>query len=67
MASDYTQAQLDALNAAIAQGALQVRYGDKHVIYRSMDEMLRLRDLMKRELGQVSNNQKIFPNFSKGF
>lgn len=63
----FTQAQLDSLEAAIAQGATVVRYGDKHVEYRTVADMLRLRNLMKRELGQVSKEEKIFPVFSKGF
>lgn len=63
----FNQSQLDALEAAIAQGALVVRYGDKHVQYRTLEEMLRLRDIMKRELGQTAKDQKIFPTFSKGF
>jgi hypothetical protein len=63
----FSQAQLDALEAAIAQGVKTVRYGDKHVEYQSTQEMLRLRDLMKRELGQSAKDQRHFPTFSKGF
>lgn len=63
----FNQAQLDALEAAIAQGALMVRYGDKHIQYRSVQEMLHLRNLMKRELGQIAKDERIFPTFSKGF
>lgn len=48
----YTQADLDALNAAIAQGALRVKYSDKEVEYRSLPEMLQIRDLILGELGQ---------------
>lgn len=46
----FTQTQLDALNSAIAEGALTVKYQDKSVTYRSLDEMLRLRELMYREI-----------------
>jgi hypothetical protein len=63
----FSQAQLDSLETAIAQGTKMVRYGDKHIEYRDMAEMLRLRDMMKRELGQTAKDQKIFPTFSKGF
>lgn len=62
----FTQAQLDALETAIAQGALVVRYGDKHIQYRSIEEMLRIRDIMKRALGQIPKDQTIFPTFKKG-
>lgn len=47
----FTQPQLDALTAAIAEGTLRVKYQDKEILYRSMDEMLKLRELMKQELG----------------
>ena len=35
----YTQAQRDALEAAIASGALTVRYGETSTTYRSLAEM----------------------------
>lgn len=46
----WTSAQLSALENAIAQGTLTVEYADKRVTYRSLDDMLKLRDLMRREL-----------------
>lgn len=62
----FNQSQLDALESAIAQGVLRVKYADKEVIYQSTEEMLRIRSIMRRELGQVSKSQKIFSKFSKG-
>jgi len=50
----FTQAQLDALEAAIASGQLKVQYQDKSVTYASLDEMLRLRNLIKDELAGPS-------------
>ena len=42
----YTQADVDALKAAIATGARRVRYADKDVEYRSLEEMKEtLRDM----------------------
>ena len=52
----YTQQQLDLLDAAIAQGALKVEYADKKVEYRSLSEMLQIRNLMATELGKISKN-----------
>lgn len=67
-ASNFTPAMLCSLEAAIAQGAMKVKYSDKEVTYRSLDEMLRVRDLMRKELGIVgSKNLRILPSFSKGF
>ena len=63
----FTQIQLTALENAIAQGALTVKYQDKTVTYRSLSEMLQLRETMKKELGLTgSQYQRIKPEFSKG-
>lgn len=63
----YTQQQLDALEAAIADGALTVKYGDKQTTYRSLDEMIRIRDMMRGDLGLSSGDGGIvYPTFGKG-
>lgn len=48
--SPFTQAQLDGLTNAIAQGVTKVEYNGRVVIYPSTEVMLRLRDRMIREL-----------------
>lgn len=48
--ANYTQAQLDALRAALAQGVTNVSYGDKRVDYRSLDEMRQLISIMERDI-----------------
>lgn len=62
----WTQLQLDTLEAAISQGVLEVQYTDKKVRYRSLDEMLKLRDMMRRSLGLVPQSMKVYPKHSKG-
>lgn len=47
----FTQTQYDQISEAIAQGALTVKYNDKEVTYRSLDEMIRIRTMMAAELG----------------
>lgn len=47
----YTLDQYNNLLAAIAQGARRVRYGDKEVEYRSLDEMLNTKRQMETDLG----------------
>lgn len=42
----FTQAQIDALDAAIAANVLTVEYDGERVTYRSMDELLKARALM---------------------
>jgi len=61
-----TQADLDALNASINEGARRVQYQDRSVEYRSLDEMLRIRAQMQRELGVTSIKGRITPTFGKG-
>lgn len=47
----WTQEQLDAIESAIANGTLSVEYADKKVTYRSLEDLLRVRDLMRKALG----------------
>lgn len=63
----YTIEQYNKLKAAIATGALEVKYADKTVKYRSLDEMSAILTAMGKELGLISSgkNHK-YPSFSKG-
>lgn len=49
--TSFTQDQLNSLEAAIADGALKVKYSDKEVEYRSLEEMFKIRDTMRNALG----------------
>jgi len=62
----YTIDQYNTLSAAIAQGALRVRYADKEVEYRSLSEMLAIQKLMKKELfpNEVGSS-RTFATFTK--
>lgn len=64
----WTQAQLDALDLALAQGALTVKYADKQVTYRSLDEMIRIRNLIANSLSASTGTGyvEVKPQFSKG-
>jgi hypothetical protein len=46
----YTQDQINTLKTAIANGQLRVRHGDTEVLYRSLDEMMRLLSLMQSDV-----------------
>lgn len=46
----WTQADLDALRAAIASGALTVSYRDRTVTYHSLRELRELAAEMERQL-----------------
>ncbi len=61
----FTQEQLTTLEEAIAQGAMQVKFQDKEVRYQSVNDMLLLRDVMRRALG-ISNakNSRVYAKFN---
>jgi len=46
----YTKAHLDAVERAIARGEKIVRYSDRTVEYRTVDELIKARDLIRTEL-----------------
>ena len=67
MATNYTLEDLASLERAISTGTRDVFYGDKRVTYRSLDEMLRIRNIMRAELGVSSTEKRvIYPQHSKG-
>lgn len=64
----FTQAQLDALETAIAAGTLEVSVGDKKVRYHSLDEMIRLREVIRNQLNtdaQTPKSRASFASFMK--
>ncbi|MPS98668.1 MAG: hypothetical protein E2581_09225 [Pseudomonas sp.] len=46
----YIKAHLDAVERAIARGEKIVRYSDRTVEYRTVDELIKARDLIRTEL-----------------
>ena len=63
----YTMAQYQRLCEAIAEGALIVKHENKTVEYRSLDDMLRIKSLMERDLGLVqANGGRRVAEFCKG-
>ncbi|HEY8708748.1 MAG TPA: hypothetical protein VIM34_12210 [Burkholderiaceae bacterium] len=68
MTMAFTREQHQALQEAIANGALTVDFNGRRVTYRSLDEMMRILSLMERDLGgnQVPNDRRRYASFSKG-
>ena len=62
----WTQNDLDALKTAIGQGAREVWYGDKRVAYRSLDEMLRIKEMIEGELNISKKPLPYHPTFQNG-
>lgn len=62
----FTIEQLNVLDAAIAQGVLEVEYSDKRVKYRSLNEMLQTRAIMAASVGGKRESRAKYPSFNKG-
>jgi hypothetical protein len=57
----YTQAQLNALEAALAKGEKRVTFGDKTVEYRSVDELMAAIEAVKRDLFEQAAATGLWP------
>ena len=57
----WIQSDLDVIDAAIAQGVQECRFSDRTVIYRSVSELLKAREIIAGSLadstGTVRNRQ----------
>lgn len=63
----YTIDQYNTLTAALAQGAVKVKYADKEVEYRSLAEMRDIKREMEIELGLAQGGIKTsWAKFSTG-
>lgn len=63
----WTTSDLEALEKAIASGTTRVKYSDREVNYRTLDEMLKIRDMMAKELGdKPAGPYRALAQFSKG-
>ena len=56
MSTTWTLEDLEKLEKAMAEGALRVKYKDKEVEYRSLSEMNKLRNQMRKALGVSKKN-----------
>ncbi|MFT6460692.1 MAG: hypothetical protein ACJA0Y_000181 [Maricaulis maris] len=66
MSTRYAQADLDALNAAIATGARVVSYNGQRVEYQSLADMKSVRTEMERELGVTTRRRQSRAVFKGG-
>jgi hypothetical protein len=56
----FTQAQLDAIENAIASGTLSVSFPDgKSVTYRSLAELITARDMMKNSISGTTTRSTL--------
>lgn len=66
MTTNELEAQLSALDEAISSGALTVKYQDRQVTYRSMEEMMRARSFILRQLNRGQAKKRITLCYDKG-
>lgn len=63
----WTLTDLEAIETAIKSGTTMVKYDTKTVTYRSLDELIRIRELMRKELGLVTaESSRVYAETSKG-
>ena len=66
--SGFSMAQLIAIEEAIASGSDTVSYDGKSVKYRSIDELLRVRSIIRKALGiDTSKSSTILVGHGRGF
>lgn len=64
----FSQADLDAINTALASGAKRVRFQTHEVEYQSISEMLRVRDMIKAEVeAPAENGGAMFARFESDY
>lgn len=49
--TSWTVKDLEELEKAIVKGVTRVKYTDKEIVYRSLDDMFALRDKVRKSLG----------------
>jgi hypothetical protein len=66
----FTQAQLDAINRAIASGTQTVEFsgpqGSRRLTYRSIDELMKAKAIAERELGLSTGSNYVQMSSEKG-
>ncbi len=64
----WTNADLAKIETAIATGELSVQFGDRRVQYRSMDELLKARDVIKAAVDSTvaASTRSTYASFTKG-
>lgn len=62
----YTTEQLEELERLIASGESSAAYQDRRIGWRSLQDLIRLRDEMRRELGASSAPRFVQAVYEKG-
>lgn len=67
MSTTFTQADLERIDKAIAQGVLEVTFADgRSVKFSTFQELVSRRNFIARQLGLEGGRQRMFGEFRKG-
>jgi len=66
MATSWTSTDLQNIEEAIAKGVLEVQYTDKKIRYRTLKEMLSIRNEIKKSLGITKKTSRVLAKTDKG-
>ena len=69
MTTSWTQADIEALEAAIKQGTLRVRFENREIQYQSISEMLKLLQTMRDAVDVAASttaSRTTYATFRKG-
>lgn len=61
-----TLARLAAIETAIASGVTRVSYDGKSTEYRSLSELIKVRDMLRREVGLPIPTRRTFAGYRSG-
>jgi len=65
MKKEEIENRLEALNNSISKSIHSVKFDDgKEVVYRSIDEMLKARQILLNELSKVTKKQRTIMSYS---
>ena len=62
----FTTKDLEKIEEAIASGALRVEWNDRTVVYNSISDLLKARELIRRDLGLIKRGSRVLCKSSKG-
>lgn len=63
----YSQADLSAIQSAIARGELSVEFADRKVVYRSIEELLKAEEHIATAIATTPRSKQSFGSSRKGF
>lgn len=67
MPHNFTQADLQRLDRAIAEGVLSVEFADsRKVTFSTFQELVSRRNFVAQQLGEQAGRQRLFSEFRKG-